>query len=146
MPNFDELVSIRNDFNQNLAILVFGYPKSLRRLVEWEIDLTIAGVNGLTALHCAYREGEKTVIELLLNAEAPENVVGVLGRIPAHLMHNEFEASERAFTALCAPAIGSEWTSNGSPSQIHSHVQIDLSFLGLNCSSLGTAQDPPTSN
>ena len=62
--------------------------------------LTIADVNGLTALHCAYRGGEKTVIELLLNAGAPENVVGVLERIPAHLMHNEFEASERALGAL----------------------------------------------
>ena len=72
----------------------------LRRLVEREIDLTIADVNGLTALYCAYRGGEKTVIEFLLNAGAPENVVGVLGRIPAHLMHNEFEASERALGAL----------------------------------------------
>ena len=103
MPNFDELVSIRNDFNQTLAhfAVMFGYPILLRRLVEWEIDLTIADVNGLTALRCAYRGGEKTVIELLLNTGAPENVVGVLGRIPAHLMMpNEFEASEIALGAL----------------------------------------------
>ena len=101
MPNFDELVSIRSDSNQILAhfSVMFGNPKLLRRLVEWEIDLTIANVNGLTALDCAYRGGEKTVIELLLNDGAPENVVGILGRIPAHLMPNEFEASEIALGA-----------------------------------------------
>ena len=80
MANFDELVSITNDYNQTLAhfAVTFGYPKLLRRLVEWEIDLTIADVNRLTALDCAYRGGEKAVIELLLNAGAPENAVGAL--------------------------------------------------------------------
>ena len=102
MANFDELVSITNDYNQTLAhfAVMFGYPKLLRRLVEWEIDLTIADINGLTALHCAYRGGEKAVIELLLNAGAPENVLGALGGTPAHLMPNEFEASEIALDAL----------------------------------------------
>ena len=98
MPNFDELVSITNDYNQTLAhfAVMFGYPKLLRRLVEWEIDVTITDVNGLTALHCVYRGGEKMLIEPLLNAGASENVLDALGRIPAHLMPNEFEASEIA--------------------------------------------------
>ena len=53
MANFDELVSITNDSNQTLAhfAVMFGYRKLLRRLVEWEIDLRIAGVNGPSALH-----------------------------------------------------------------------------------------------
>ena len=95
MPNFNELVSITNDYNQTLAhfAVMFGYPKLLRQLVEWDIDLTTADVNGLTALHCAYRGGDKAVIELLLNAGAPENVLDALGRTPAHLMPNEFEPS-----------------------------------------------------
>ena len=102
MPNFNELVSITNDYNQTLAhfAVMFGYPKLLRQLVEWDIDLTIADVNGLTALHCAYRGGEKAVIELLLNAGAPKNLLDALGRTPAHLMPNEFEASEMALDAL----------------------------------------------
>ena len=100
--NFDGLVSIRNDFNQTLAhfAVMFVYPKLLRRSVEWEKNLTIADVNGLTALHCAYRGGEKAAIELLLNAGAPESVLDALGRTPAHLMPNEFEASEIALDAL----------------------------------------------
>ena len=72
----------------------------LRRLVEWDIDVTIADVNGLTALHCAYRGGEKAVIEHLLNARAPENVLDALGQTPSHLMSNEFEGSEMALDAL----------------------------------------------
>ena len=102
MPNFNELVSTTNDCNQTLAhfAVMFGYPKLLRQLVEWEIDLTTTDVNGLTALHCAYRRGEKAIIELLLNAGAPENVLDALGRTPAHLMPNEFEASEIALDAL----------------------------------------------
>ena len=78
----------------------------LRRLVEWDIDLTIADVNGLTALHCAYKGGEKAFIELLLNAGVPENLLDALGRTLAHLMPNEFEASEVALDALGrAPSI-----------------------------------------
>ena len=38
-----------------------------------------------------------TVIELLLNAE---NLLDALGRTPAHLMPNEFKASEIALDAL----------------------------------------------
>ena len=44
MANVDELVSIANDHNEILAhfAVMFGYPKLLRRFVEWDIDLTIA--------------------------------------------------------------------------------------------------------
>ena len=102
MANFDELVSITNDYNQTLAhfAVMFEYPKLLRRLVEWDIAVTTADVNGLTTLHCAYGGGEKAVIRLLLNAGAPENLLDALGRTSAHLMPNEFEASEVALDAL----------------------------------------------
>ena len=102
MPNFRELVSITNDCNQTLAhfAVMFRYLKLLRRLVEWDIDLNTADVNGLTPLHCAYRGGEEAFIEILLDAGAPENVLDALGRTPAHLMPNEFEASENVLDAL----------------------------------------------
>ena len=102
MHNFDELVSIMNDYNETLThfAVMFGYSKLPRRLVEWDIDLTIAGVNGLNPLHCAYRGGENAVIELLLDAGALENLLDALGRTPAHLMPNEFEASEIVLDAL----------------------------------------------
>ena len=97
MANVDELVSITHDHNETLAhfAVMFGYPKLLRRLVEWDIDLTIAD-----PLYCAYSGGRKAVIELPLNARAPENISDALGRTRAHLMPNEFEASDIALDAL----------------------------------------------
>ena len=57
--NFDKFVSMTNDYNQTLAHLavMFRYFKLRKRLVDWGIDLTIADVNGLIPLHCAYRVG-----------------------------------------------------------------------------------------
>ena len=80
MANIDEPVSITNDYNQTLAnfAVMFEYRKLLRRLVKWDIAVTTADVNGLTALHCAYRGGEKAFIELL-NAGAPDNLLDALG-------------------------------------------------------------------
>jgi hypothetical protein len=92
-PNFHELVSMTNDYNQTLAhfAVLFGYLSLLERLVEWDIDLTIADVSGLTPLHYAYRGGDRAFVNLLLDAEAPENVLDALGRTPAHLMPDNFE-------------------------------------------------------
>ena len=44
MANFDKLVFITNDRNETLAhfAVMVGYPNLLRRLVEWNTDLTIA--------------------------------------------------------------------------------------------------------
>jgi ankyrin repeat protein len=66
--HFEGLISKTNDYNQTLAhfAVLFGYI-NLLRLVEWNIDLTIADVNGLTALHCAYKKGDRACVELLLN-------------------------------------------------------------------------------
>jgi ankyrin repeat protein len=82
---FDELVSMTNDYNQTLAHFasLTGYFKLLKRLVEWNTDLTIADVNGLTPLHCAYRGGCSACVELLLDAGASETVLDALGRTPA---------------------------------------------------------------
>ena len=57
-PDFGEAISKANDYKQTLAhfAVFFGFPNLLRRLVEWNIDLTVADVNGFTALHSAYKE------------------------------------------------------------------------------------------
>ena len=49
ITNVDELVFIMNDCNQTLAhfAVMFGSPKLLRRLGEWDIDLNIAGPSPL---------------------------------------------------------------------------------------------------
>ncbi len=90
---FDELVSMTNDYNQTLAHFagLSGYSKLLRRLIEWNIDLTVADVNGLTPLHCAYKGGCRVCVELLLSAGASGTVLDAIGRTPAGLIPDSFE-------------------------------------------------------
>ena len=89
---FGEVISTTNDYKQTLAhfAVFFGYTNLLRRLLEWNIDLTIADVNGFTALHCAYKEGDRACVDLLLAKGAPETVLDALGRAPSHLMPEGF--------------------------------------------------------
>ena len=93
LANFDELVSMANDYNQTLAHFagLSGYSKLLRRLVEWNIDLTIADVNGLKPLHCAYKGGCRVCVELLLDAGASGTVLDAIGKTPAGLLPDNFE-------------------------------------------------------
>ena len=65
-----------NDYSQTLAhfAVIFGYINLLRQLVEWGIDLSIADMNGLTALHCAYKKGDRVCVQLLENG-ASETVL-----------------------------------------------------------------------
>ena len=62
MANFDELVSITNEHNETLAhfAVMFGYPKLLRRLIEWDIDLTISDP---PPLRLPRREGRHRALE-----------------------------------------------------------------------------------
>ena len=91
--NFGKLVSMTNDYNQTLAhfAALSGYFKLLKRLVEWNIDLTVADVNGLTPLHCAYRGGCMACVGLLLHAGASGTVLDALGRTPSRLIPDGFE-------------------------------------------------------
>jgi len=92
--DFEELISKTNDHNQTLAhfAVLFGYIDLLKMLVGWNIDLTIADVNGLTALHCAYMKGDKACVELLLEKGVSETVLDALGRAPSHLMPEGFNS------------------------------------------------------
>ena len=90
--DFGEIISKTNEYKQTLAhfAVCFEYTRLLRRLVEWNIDLTIADVNGFTALHCAYKEGNRACVDLLLAKGASETVLDALGRAPSHLMPEGF--------------------------------------------------------
>ena len=91
-PDFGELISKTNDYKQTLAhfAVLFGYTNLLKRLVGWNIDHTIADVNGFTALHCAYKMGDGVCVGLLLEKGASETVMDALGRAPSHLMPEAF--------------------------------------------------------
>ena len=92
-PNFHEIVSTTSDYHQSLAHLaiIYDYPSLLGRLVGWHIDLTIADVNGLTALHCAYLKGDPDCVRILRRGGASESATDKLGRIPSELQPEELE-------------------------------------------------------
>ena len=91
-PDFGELISKTNDYKQTLAhfAVLIGYTNLLKRLVGWNIDITIADVNGFTALHSAYKRGDRVCVDLLLEKGASETVLDALGRAPSHLMPEGF--------------------------------------------------------
>ena len=93
-PNFHEIVSTTNEHHQTLAHLaiLYDYPSLLGRLVEWHIDLTIADVNGLTALHCAYMKGDLDSLRILRKGGASESAMDKLGRIPSELQPEGFDS------------------------------------------------------
>jgi hypothetical protein len=88
MPNFDDIVSTSNDSGQTLVHLsvVYGYISLLSQLVEWKIDLTVADISGLTALHCAYLKEDRESIRILLRGGAPYSIKDKLGRLPRDLV------------------------------------------------------------
>jgi hypothetical protein len=90
--DFEEVISNTNAYKQTLAhfAVQFGYADLLRRLVGWNIDLSIADVNGFTALHFAYKKGDRACVDLLLENGASETVLDALGRAPSHLMPEDF--------------------------------------------------------
>jgi hypothetical protein len=92
-PNFHEIVSTTNDYHQTLAHLaiLYDYPSLLGRLVEWRVDLTIADVNGLTALHCAYLKGDLDSVRILRRGGASEAATDKLGRTPSELQPEGLE-------------------------------------------------------
>ena len=92
-PNFHEIVSTTSDYHQSLAHLaiIYGYPSLLGRLVEWHIDLTIADVNGLTALHCAHMKGNPDSVRILRRGGASESAMDKLGRTPSELQPEGLE-------------------------------------------------------
>ena len=85
--NFHDEISASNAYNQTLAHIsvLCGFISLLRHLVEWRIDLTVADINGLTALHCAYLKEDRESIRILLRGGASSFIEDKLGRIPRGL-------------------------------------------------------------
>ena len=96
--DFDNIVSTCGDSSRTLAHLSvqFGYIYLLKHLVEWRIDLTVADVSGLTALHCAYLKGDRESIQILLRAGASPYVKDKLGRLPRDLAPGGLDLEELA--------------------------------------------------
>ena len=86
-PNFDDIVSTRSNSNQTLAHIsvLYDFMSLLRHLVEWRIDLTVADIKGLTALHYAYEKEDRESIRILLRGGASTAIEDKLGRFPRDL-------------------------------------------------------------
>ena len=83
-PNFQQDISISNDYSQTLVHLsvLYGFKTLLRHLLDWSAELGIADNNGLTALHCAYLAGDRESILLLRRGGASMDIQDKLGRLP----------------------------------------------------------------
>ena len=68
--------------------------------MEWNIGLTIADVNGITALDCAYKKGDRACVELLLENGAPKTVLDALGQAPSQLMPESVDPSYDCVTDI----------------------------------------------
>jgi hypothetical protein len=137
-PNFHEIVSTTNDYDQTLAHLsvFYDYPSLLGRLVEWNINLTIADVNGLTALHCAYMKGGLDSVRTLRSGGAPESAMDKLGRTPSELLPEGLEGfdSDVDLDAELAAGLGAE--------EYPETDDIDEQLaLGAECSAFGLEDD-----
>ena len=98
-PNVGEILSTTNDWGQTLAHLsiLHAYPSLLSHLVDWHINLTIADVNGLTALHYAYMKGDMDSVRTLRRGGASETVMDTLGLTPLDLLPEGFGAKVEEF-------------------------------------------------
>ena len=128
--DFPEIVSTTNGYNQTLAHLssCYGYPSLLSHLVEWGIDLTIADVNGLTALHWAYLKGNRDSVRILWRGGASETVADKLGRTPSELQPEGLEGfdSDIDLDAEVAAGLDAEAYSEASSEPEEFDPAIDL--------------------
>ena len=126
--NFQELLSTTNDYNQTLAHLsiLYGYRSLLSRLVDWHINDTIADVNGLTALHCAYMKGDLNSVQILQRGGASGSIMDILGRIPSDLEPETFHATIEGDTEVPP---GSVYTPNIG-GQVAAGKQFDIRHIG----------------
>ena len=99
-PNLDDIITTSNDSSQTLVHLsvLFGYMSLLEHLVGWRINLTVADISGLTALHYACQKGDWVSIRTLLRGGAPSSIEDKLGRV---------SRDQGSFLAY--------WTAEGSP-------------------------------
>jgi hypothetical protein len=94
-PDFREVISTPNDYNQTLLhwSVLASHTSLLKKLVHWGLDLSVADVNGLTALHCAYLKEDQESVRTLLSGGASDLARDGLGRVPAGLASETFNAA-----------------------------------------------------
>jgi len=88
-PNFHHTTS--NDSSPTLTHLPFlyGCVSLIRHLVERRIDLTVADISGLIALHCAHLDEEWENIRIPLRGGELFSIKFKLGRSPRDLLPEE---------------------------------------------------------
>ena len=80
-------LSVADQNRQTIAhrCVLFGYTRLLTKVIDWDVDLDVQDVSGLTALHCAYLCEDWDCVRILKNAGAGENIKDNLGRIPREM-------------------------------------------------------------
>jgi hypothetical protein len=84
-PQWRQSISITNEYGQTLAHLAvaLGYAKLLQHLIHWGIDLHVADITRVTALHLAYIFHQSRCATLLIQSGARVSVLDDLGRPPS---------------------------------------------------------------
>ena len=116
-PDFNDLVSISNEYGQTLAhvAVLFGYYSLLKNLLEWGINLSRADSSGCTALHFAYLRDDARSIVILHAAGAPGSVLDHMGRAPHQLAfcaeddlsENEADSDDDSFSTISSDRVSS---------------------------------------
>ena len=116
-PDFNDLVSISNEYGQTLAhvAVLFGYYSLLSNLLEWGINLSRADSSGYTALHFAYLRDDARSIVILHAAGAPGSVLDHMGRAPHQLAfcaeddlsENETDSNDDSFSTISSDRVSS---------------------------------------
>ena len=126
--NFHQIVSTTNAYNRTLAHLsiLYDYPSLLCRLVEWGIDLTIADVNGLTALDYV---NDRESVRKLWRGGASETTKDALGRTPSDLQPEGFALAVDNATEV---AVGLGPDVDPQESDVDEQVALGVQFNALN--------------
>ena len=116
-PDFNDLVSISNEYGQTLAhvAVLFGYYSLLSNLLEWGINLSRADSSGCTALHFAYLRDDARSIVILRAAGASEFALDDMGRVPHQLgfcaeddlSENEADSNDDSFSTISSDHVSS---------------------------------------
>jgi hypothetical protein len=86
-PSWKQIISSCNDHGQTIAHIsvTLGYPRLLRHLFTWEIDLNAVDHMGLAALHYAYLFKQEECAKFLIHSGVDQFILDDLGRSPSDL-------------------------------------------------------------
>ena len=135
--DFHEIVSTTNDHNQTLAHLsiCYGYSSLLNHLVEWDIDLTIADANGLTAPQFANQEDDLDSMRILRRGGAFETMTDTLCRTPSESQSEELDDFDSDVDLDAEVALGLGSGVDRSKSDIDEQLESEEHFSALDIDS-----------